>query len=59
MLKEGLFVCNKRKEKQKEKKRVFQNEERLDSKTACGITDSTPREAVNNMIEEGRKQNGR
>jgi len=52
-------VCNKRKEKQKEKKRVFQNEERLDSKTACGITDSTPREAVNNMIEEGRKQNGR
>jgi len=48
-------VCNQRKEKQKEKKRMFQNEERLDSKTACGITDSTPREAVNNMIEEGRR----
>ena len=49
MLKEGLFVCNKRKEKQKEKKRVFQNEERLDSRTAWGTLDPTPVAAVENI----------
>jgi len=43
----------KNREKQKENKKAHA-EERLDSKTAFGITDSTPREAVNNMIEEGR-----
>jgi len=35
-------------------KKKYNQEERLDSKTAFGISDPTPRAAVKNMIERGK-----
>lgn len=44
----------KNRDRQKENKKKKYAEQRLDSKNAYGISDKTPREAVNNMIEKSK-----
>jgi len=46
----------KNRERQKANKKKFQNEEKLNSTNAWGISDPTPMQMVNGIIDKERRQ---